>query len=252
MKRKTVKRLAACLLFAGALLLTGCGGKKDALSAIRESGTLRIALVETGDPFARVVDGQPEGIEPDLAGQTAEALGVTVSYTVMDREEALDAVASGEADLAMGGLTENSGTSRGLLASVSYGKRFLYFVTKDGVYVNSSSELNDQTIGICSGMSPETVEVLTLSGNMETLRFEDVSAAEESLKNGEIMGYFCYRQEAEEFMRKDGVLVQNLPFLVWEEYCAQASPDNTALISGLNVLIQRQLEAADNTETEGE
>lgn len=243
MNKIKTKILTACLIVVAVLPLSACGGKKNALDIIRESGVLRVAIIETGEPFARVTDGQPEGIEPQLVQQTAEALGVNAEYTVMDREAALDAVVSGEADLAMGGLSEQSGSSRGLLASLSYGKRFLYFVTNADVYVNSASDFDAQTIGICGGINPETVETPTLSGNVQTLSFPDVSRAEESLTEGEIMGFFCYEDEAEKFLDDDSRLVQSLPFLVWEEYCAQALPENAELISGFNVLIERQLEA---------
>lgn len=237
------KRAAAVLAAAGSVLLLGCGGKNDPLDALRESGVLQVALVETGSPFTWVTDGQPEGAEADLARLTAEALGVRVEYRIMDREAALDAVASGEADLAMGGLTAESGLSRNCLASVSYGKRFLYLVTEAGDYVNSAADLDNETVGICGEISQSALEELTVSGNIRTVGFDDSADAAESLKNGEIRGFFCYQTEGERYLDDREMLVQNLPFLAWEEYCAQAAPDQTALISGLNVLIRQQAES---------
>lgn len=241
---------AVVLSLSGAFILWGCAGRSDPLDALRESGTLRIALVETGAPFTQLSGGQPQGIEADLARQTAEALGVQTEYMVMDKDGALDAVASGEADLAMGGLTKNSGASRELLASVSYGKRFIYLVTKAGVYVNSTADLDGQTVGICGTISREAVQDITLSGNIQTLGFSDGDQAAESLKKDEIMGFFCYQDEAEKFLDNGEMLVQSLPFFLWEEYCAQASSGNAALINGLNVLISRQLEAEETIEAE--
>lgn len=251
---KTWKRKigAAALMLGGAVLLWGCGGKKDPLDILRESGTLRVALVETGAPFAQSANGQPAGIEPDLARLTADALGVQVEYQIMDREQALDAVIAGEADLAMGGLTAETGQSKGCLSSVSYGKRFLYLVTETGDYVNSASDLDGQTVGISGNVSEQTLQGLTVSGNIRIISFPDAGQAKESLSKGEIKGFFCYQEEAEQYLDDSDMLIQNLPFLVWEEYCAQASPENTALISGLNVLIQQQTEkTADGAEAGG-
>ncbi len=253
MNRWKRKLGAAALMLGGAVLLWGCGGKKDPLDALRESGTLRVALAETGAPFAQSVNGQPEGIEPDLARLTADALGVQVEYHIMDREQALDAVISGEADLAMGGLTAENGRSKGCLSSVSYGKRFLYLVTKAGDYVNSASDLDGESVGVSGNVSQEALQELTVSGNIRIISFSDAGQAEESLNKGEIKGFFCYQEEAESYLDDSGMLVQNLPFLVWEEYCAQASPENSALISGLNVLIQQQAEeTADSAEDSAE
>jgi polar amino acid transport system substrate-binding protein len=78
------------LLAAAALLLAAAPASARPLDAVREDGTLRVALYDDNAPFSAQVNGKPAGIEVDLAQALADALKVKLDIRLVDAGENSD------------------------------------------------------------------------------------------------------------------------------------------------------------------
>ncbi len=78
------------LLAAAALLLAAAPASARPLDAVREDGTLRVALYEDNAPFSAQANGKPTGIEVDLAQALADALKVKLDIRLVDAGENSD------------------------------------------------------------------------------------------------------------------------------------------------------------------
>jgi len=76
------------------------------LSRISDSGTLRIGMSAGQPPFnVRNRDGKIIGLDVDLAGLLARALGVELEIVAMPFGDLLSALEDGEVDLVISGMT---------------------------------------------------------------------------------------------------------------------------------------------------
>jgi ABC-type amino acid transport substrate-binding protein len=78
------------LLAAAALLLAAAPASARPLDAVREDGTLRVALYDDNAPFSAQANGKPTGIEVDLAQALADALKVKLDIRLVDAGENSD------------------------------------------------------------------------------------------------------------------------------------------------------------------
>lgn len=78
------------LLLAASWLLAAAPVLARPLDAVREDGTLRVALYEDNAPFSGLKDGEPAGIEVDIAHAVADALKVKLDLRLVDAGENSD------------------------------------------------------------------------------------------------------------------------------------------------------------------
>jgi polar amino acid transport system substrate-binding protein len=119
---QTGRRKALLLVLVLPFALAGCRETRfprdpDAtLESVLATGSLTVAITDHA-PWAEMDDGgRAEGAEVDLVEAFAAALGVRVVWTPLGAFAALDALESGEADLAVGGFTRDEVTSHGAAA----------------------------------------------------------------------------------------------------------------------------------------
>jgi len=91
------------------LLLVGCNMPYDpggTLNRVR-GGTLR-AGVAVNEPWTRILDGRPAGVEVVLLGEFAAELGAAPDWIVGSESQLLAALEEKELDVVIGGLTEDT------------------------------------------------------------------------------------------------------------------------------------------------
>ncbi len=225
------------------LLVPGCGKKKeDSVAAIRAAGVLRVALVNTDSSFTHMEGGTPAGQEPELVEYIAQALGVEAEYKVCDRQGALSAVTAGEADVALGCIDGSGSLSGEYLLSGSYGRGYLYAVTKRGDFVLTIGALADSALGVEAALEEGTVTQLYGAENVTVSDYSQASQAAQAIQSGEIRAYICGQKQAEELLEETGLQVQNVENLEPEEYVIVAEKSDQTLVSGINTLIRQFLE----------
>ncbi len=78
------------LLLAASWLLAAAPALARPLDAVREDGTLRVALYDDNFPFSGLKDGKPAGIEVDIAHAVADALKLKLDLRLVDAGENSD------------------------------------------------------------------------------------------------------------------------------------------------------------------
>lgn len=111
------------LLLVGSLMLSGCSAWKNERTPedIVKSGTLVVATRNASTTYFKDKDGDESGFEYDLVSAFADHLGVKIEWQVKETlGEVLQALESGEADIAAAGLTRTKERSKVYLMSDPY------------------------------------------------------------------------------------------------------------------------------------
>jgi His/Glu/Gln/Arg/opine family amino acid ABC transporter permease subunit len=126
---KTVlHRIYSFLLVALTMVAGVYGGSDDvalaqgqeALTALKQRGTLVITTDATYPPFEYKEDGQLQGFDIDLGNEIGKELGVTVQWVPMEWSGVLGALETRKADLVMSGVTITAERKKGYAFSRPY------------------------------------------------------------------------------------------------------------------------------------
>ncbi|WP_280698495.1 ABC transporter substrate-binding protein [Kitasatospora sp. GP82] len=148
----------------GGLLLSGCGssttpGSDHSASdlrnrlpgAIREAGVLRIASYLNYPPVDfKGQDGEPAGIDPDLASALGSRLGLKVEFEDMPFENVIPSVQAKKVDLGMSAVIDTKQRQDGIDDNgrpTTSGVDFIdYFVTGTSILVKNGNPLGISTL----------------------------------------------------------------------------------------------------------
>lgn len=244
MKNKNdVRKMQSVLLAAGVLLaLSGCSGKKDdKVSEIQNAGVFHVAIVNTDSAYTYFEGETALGLEPDIAEAIAQALGVPAQYQVMNRREALNAVAEGWADIAVGCIDASESVRSDYSTSATYGKGVLYAVTKKDDFVMSVGALENSLVGAASLLNDAARLKISQTG-AAVQDYTETQTAADDIRSGRIRAYICYEAQAEALAEDSELQVQNIMNLDAEEYAVISSKDSKTLASGINTIVCQFLE----------
>lgn len=242
-RRKGLSAAVAALGLALILSGAGCARKtSNEVERIQGAGILKVALVDTGSRYMDMAGEEPVGIEPELAKFIASALGVEVRYQVCEKTEALEAVAAGEADIALGCINNSAGLAGEYLTSTSYGKGYFYAVTRTGDYALTVGSFKDSDLGADGNLDEATRTALYQAEGVQVKDYDSWQAAGEDVKEGLIRAYICYEDQAGALLEDEELQVQNVANLKPEEFVVVAAKSDTVLINGINTLIRQFLE----------
>ena len=243
MKKKNKLVKTGALLLMLAVLLGGCSKRSSSeVDTIRENGVLQVAIVDTKSQYTSIKDGKPTGIEPDLAQYIAKALGVETGYQIYDKKKALEALSSGEVDIALGCINSSVSLNADYLLTTSYGKGYVYVVTKTGDYALTVGSFSDSSIGLERNLDEETRGRFY---EAEGIQISDYSSAEDASKAilaGSIRAYVCYEDQAKQLLENPELQIQQIANLEPEEFVIVTRKNSQTLASGINTLIRQFLE----------
>ena len=246
---RTVLALVLVLAFPGGI--TGCRKKQDnEIEAIRKAGVLQVAIVETGSRFTRKEGETVVGQEPDLAEYIADTLGVKPSYQVCSREEVLQKLDQGEADIALGCINGTNSLAADYQISTPYARGNIYAVTKTGDYVLTTGAFEDSSLGVEKGLDEETRSALYAAEGIRITDFSSVQDAANAVKEESIRAYICHEEQAKVLLADPALQVQNIVNLEPEEFVIAAPKSSQTLVNGINTLIQQFVESAENAESQ--
>lgn len=161
--------------------------ENHSVKAIKERGTLVIALVENNAPFAffnDVLDRQ--GLDSSLSTIIAEDMGVELELFSGTPEEVADAVRTGRADIALGGFAAGDAVLRGVLETNVYagGKQVLVCCIEDVRLYATIDSLATKTIA-CLKRQPEQAKIVKeLLPSCATKQVESVDVGVQKVRSG--------------------------------------------------------------------
>ena len=237
------KKIGAVIIAAGlALSVSGCSGKTaDSVKSIQESGVFKVAIVNSDNYYTSLEGNTPVGMEPELVETISAALGAAVEYQVLSESAALEAVASGTADIARGCISGSSVLADQYRCTTSYGKGFYYVATEKGDYAQSPDALANSVVGVNSRLSEGARPQLYASEGITLHDYAEADAAAKDIKDGKIRAYVCMEQDAKELLSDSKIQVQNLFEVDPAEYVIVAESGDQTLVSGMNTMIAQFL-----------
>lgn len=190
--------LTFLVIFAGALLLTGCGGSKNSSSTsttgdgswdkVKEKGEFVLGLDESFPPMGfRDENGEITGFDIDVAKEVFSRLGVELKLQPINWDAKEQELNTGNIDAIWNGFTVNEERKKNVLFSKPYmNNRQVLIVMKDSP-LSKLSDFADKKLGLQAGSS--AADALTASKDFkatlkQAVEFDDNTTALMDLKKG--------------------------------------------------------------------
>ena len=217
----------ALLIIAAVLLLSGCETPKEPLL---KSGKLRAA-----------VTFELENSE-EIAEHIAKELGAPLEISKTDRSAALEMVANGRADIAVGAFGESNDPGLSFMMTMPVAENRIYIVCGSDLSVTGTTDLTGRVVG-ASAELPESILRSLISivadGN---LICNNAKTAAELLKSGDINAYVCFEKEAVELISGNNGLRCCIPADIEpERYGVVVSKTKTALFGAVNGIVGKMI-----------
>ncbi len=152
-----IAAVVAAYLFSGRTIFGRNSPTDSSLSDVKQRGSL---VVGADIPYGVMEfydgDGQPTGIDIDIAQAIASQLGVSLELKKMPFDQLFGAVVSGEVDVVISAVTITPERQKEMLFSVPYLDAGLSIaVREDNVSITSLEDLKDKKVGVLKGTIAE-------------------------------------------------------------------------------------------------
>ncbi len=170
-------------------LFASCG-EKSSLDAIKEKGEIVMFTNAAFPPFEYVTDGNTvAGVDVDIAQAIADEIGVELVIENVEFETIVAGIASGQADMAVAGMTVTEDRLEQVDFSTPYTTSVQYIVVPEDVEVATIEDLAGMTIGVQRGttgdfiVSDEVNGYTDSDGNAVTGVLQDTGASVEGFRS---------------------------------------------------------------------
>jgi len=227
------------ITLALALLLTGCGGKKQSNES--ESTVLNVGVIAADDRYSAFVNGEISGIEPELARDSAALLERELNIRVVSNEtELYTGLEDGSFDVIFGRISDTSPALKPYMVSSYYGRSGIYFVTKKYDYMDSLSIRGGGSVGVMTSVSPLSDQIPGID-SFATTAYTDLQEMARDVSAGLIVAGVCNEREALS-LASDAVQVQEVAAGPSEYYVA-AIKDNAKIKSAVDQTVSAYYDA---------
>ena len=234
-----MRRLVAISTLA-ALLCGGCDFPADpdgTLERVR-GGVLRVG-VTPAEPFVRLDDGgDPTGVEVELVQGFAETLDARVEWVPGSESDLMEALAGGQLDVVIAGLTRRSEWQRTAALTRPYLTTQVVIAAPDEAL---AEQLSEDLEGVPIGVEANSPEAAKLEQDTDAIvvPVDDLAAVEGPLAVPD------YLLDDLELVRTDAELDEH------EHAMAAPMGENAFLVALDRYLLDREAEAAEILEREG-
>ena len=247
-----MKKLVS-LVMAGALvlslgLLAGCGSEPtDADQTADDSsaaaglttvtpGKLTMSTNAAFPPYEYTDDnGQPVGIDIEIATAIAEKLGLELQVDDMDFDAALLAAQQGKSDMIMAGVTVTESRQAVMDFSDTYASGVQVVIVPEGSDVTLDS-LGDQKIGTQRGTTG-SIFCTDDYGEDHVVAYDNGITAVQALQNGQVDCVVIDKAPAQAFVAANpGLTILDTEYVV-EDYAIGMAKGNTALVEAVNAAL---------------
>lgn len=244
--KKVTKAAALALIMAMVMsVLTACGGDS------KEGETLKFGTNAEFPPFEFVtsngVIGQYDGIDMAIAKQIAEENGMTAVIENMEFDSLVMALANGQLDAVIAGMTITDERLESVDFSTPYYTATQVMIVKEDSDIASAADMADKKICVIQGYTGETC-VQELGYPYEA--FKKGTEAIMELVNGRCDVVVLDSATAQKYVSdNEGLkIVEDSTAFESEEYAIAVQKGNTELLNMINKAIEAKL--ADGTISE--
>jgi len=187
--KKFAKIIALVLVVAlVAVMGVSCGAKSD-LESVQKEGKLVMLTNAAFPPFEYLgADGNPAGVDIDIAQAIADELGVELEVVDMDFDGIIAALVAGKGDIAVAGMTVTEERLKSVDFSVNYVTSAQYMIVAAGNEdILTSADLEGKIVGVQEGTTGDLYASGEWDGDFgvaEVLRFKNAIEASTALANG--------------------------------------------------------------------
>ena len=259
----TMKKLSMilALVLALALVMTGCGTKKDDTAAdapavsedaaatentegAAEGGTLVMATNAEFPPYEYHEGDEIVGIDAEIAAAIAEKLGMELQIEDMAFDSLIPAIQSNKADMVLAGMTVTEDRLENVNFSDSYATGVQVVIVKEGSDIKSVDDLFAEGANHSIGVQTATTGDIYCTGDIEdeglgtVERYNKGADAVQALLAGKIDCVVIDSQPAKEFVEaNEGLTILDTEYAV-EDYAIALNKDNTELLDKVNAALK--------------
>ncbi len=263
--KKIIALLLTIVLCTAVLASCGSAADKQSLESIKEKGELVVYTNAEFPPFEYLANGEPTGVDMDIAKAIADEIGVELKVENVKFDTIISSVQSGKAAMGAAGITVTDERKESVDFSVSYTTSTQYVILPaDAEYANITS-LKGMEIGVQLGTTGDFIisdevngykdddgndvkGVLQDSGASVTT-YNNANLAAEALKSGKIKAVVVDKLPAELIAKNsDGKL--KAVELVYEDgsntaesYAICVAKGNDTLLEVVNKVIKDLLDS---------
>ncbi len=250
MKCPVIRPLCVFALVIAVVLGGSCKkAPQRGLDDIKASGQL---LMLTNAPFPPyefyAADGDLVGVDIDIARRIARRLGVELSVSIRPFDELLPALAAGEADMVLAGLTINPERLKLASFSLPYIDAMQYLIIPSTATIKVLEDLGGKTVGAQAGSTGEELIAKAIADGplrktgCQLLALADPAEAVVKVLNGELEAMVVDDTVALQLTAGHAVLSATPLFsqsgaMLSEQYGVAVSPGNPELLSAVNEVI---------------
>ena len=249
------------LVLALALVMTGCGTKKDDTAAdapavsedaaatentedTAEGGTLVMATNAEFPPYEYHEGDEIVGIDAEIAAAIAEKLGMELQIEDMAFDSLIPAIQSNKADMVLAGMTVTEDRLENVNFSDSYATGVQVVIVKEGSDIKSVDDLLADGANHTIGVQTATTGDIYCTGDIEDAglgtveRYNKGADAIQALLAGKIDCVVIDSQPAKEFVEaNEGLTILDTEYAV-EDYAIALNKDNTELLDKVNAALK--------------
>ena len=259
----TMKKLSMilALVLALALVMTGCGTKKDDTAAdapavsedaaatentedTAEGGTLVMATNAEFPPYEYHEGDEIVGIDAEIAAAIAEKLGMELQIEDMAFDSLIPAIQSNKADMVLAGMTVTEDRLENVNFSDSYATGVQVVIVKEDSDIKSVDDLLADGANHSIGVQTATTGDIYCTGDIEDAglgtveRYNKGADAIQALLAGKIDCVVIDSQPAKEFVKaNEGLTILDTEYAV-EDYAIALNKDNTELLDKVNAALK--------------
>lgn len=223
------KRIIFVVLLAALVgaTFTGCYGS---------GRKIRMAASTELLPYGYIEEDTLKGIDIDIAAYIAEETDAKLTAVCMTREEAVEAVRSGDYDIAIAAVSSGTEFGEGVSISAPYSSTSQVIMTPEGSDIKTVYGLVGKRVGYISN-STAAAYVPNING-AEGFGYEKGSDAVRELLSGKLDAVVLEKTLADVYMSEnEGVVLIEKP-LVSDEFVIVVSSDETELYAEITELLK--------------
>ena len=253
------------LVLALALVMTGCGTKKDdaadapAVSedaaatentedTAAEGNVLVMATNAEFPPYEYHEGDEIVGIDAEIAAAIAEKLGMELQIEDMAFDSLIPAIQSGKADMVLAGMTVTEDRLENVNFSDSYATGVQVVIVKEDSDIKSVDDLFADGAKHTIGVQTATTGDIYCTGDIEDAglgtveRYNKGADAVQALLAGKIDCVVIDSQPAKEFVEaNEGLTILDTEY-VEEDYAVAINKDNDELLEKVNAALKELTE----------